>query len=502
MTSVEQRIDQRPNTQFQQEAPPHRQMLIGGNWVDAVDGDTFVTVDPATERVLATVPRGRAADVDRAVRAARAAFEPGSPWRTMSPSQRGRIIHRIGDLILEHADELALLETQDNGKPIVYARHADLPMAADLFHYMSGWATKIEGETIPFSVAPPGRFLSYTVREPIGVVGQIIPWNYPLMMAAWKLAPALAAGCTIVLKPAEQTPLSALRLGELIQQAGVPDGVVNIVTGDAEAGAALAAHPDVDKVAFTGSTEVGKLIVQAAAGNLKKLTLELGGKSPNVIYADADLEKAVAGAAGAIFFNQGESCIAGSRLYVERPVFDTVVAGIKEAATKITVGVGTDPQTQMGPLVSAEQLDRVLGYVNSGLEDGATVITGGHRIGNEGFFMAPTIFTGTTPQMRVEVEEIFGPVLVAIPFDSMEDVVPKANDTPYGLAAGVFTRDVSKAFQTANALRAGTVWINTWNVLDAALPFGGYKQSGWGREMGHEVLRNYLETKTVIAELG
>jgi len=502
MTSVEQRIDQRPNTQFQQEAPPHRQMLIGGDWVDAVDGDTFVTVDPATERVLATVPRGRAADVDRAVRAARAAFEPGSPWRTMSPSQRGRIIHRIGDLILEHADELALLETQDNGKPIVYARHADLPMAADLFHYMSGWATKIEGETIPFSVAPPGRFLSYTVREPIGVVGQIIPWNYPLMMAAWKLAPALAAGCTIVLKPAEQTPLSALRLGELIQQAGVPDGVVNIVTGDAEAGAALAAHPDVDKVAFTGSTEVGKLIVQAAAGNLKKLTLELGGKSPNVIYADADLEKAVAGAAGAIFFNQGESCIAGSRLYVERPVFDTVVAGIKEAATKITVGVGTDPQTQMGPLVSAEQLDRVLGYVNSGLEDGATVITGGHRIGNEGFFMAPTIFTGTTPQMRVEVEEIFGPVLVAIPFDSMEDVVPKANDTPYGLAAGVFTRDVSKAFQTANALRAGTVWINTWNVLDAALPFGGYKQSGWGREMGHEVLRNYLETKTVIAELG
>ncbi|MCD9144548.1 aldehyde dehydrogenase family protein [Streptomyces albireticuli] len=483
-------------------SPEERRMLIGGQWVEAADGATFETVDPATERVLATVPWGRGADVDRAVRAAREAFEPGSPWRKMPPSARGRIIHKIGDLILEHRDELALLESKDNGKPVSFAGFADVPMAADTFHYMSGWATKIEGNTIPMSSASPGRFLSFTQREPLGVVAQIVPWNYPLLMAAWKLAPALAAGCTIVLKPAEQTPLTALRLGELIQEAGVPDGVVNIVTGDGSTGAALVAHPDVDKIAFTGSTEVGKEIIRASADNVKKVTLELGGKSPNVVYADADLEKAIAKSAEAIFFNQGETCFAGSRLYVERSVHDEVVAGLKAAAEQITVGAGTEPATVMGPLVSAEHLDRVMEYVESGVAEGATLCTGGRRVGDKGYFMAPTIFTGTKPHMRIVAEEIFGPVLVVLPFDSLDEIVAIEKDNPYGLAAGVFTRDIDKAFTTASAMRAGTVFVNTWNTVDAALPFGGYKQSGWGRELGHAVLENYLETKSVIAELG
>ncbi|MYU23260.1 aldehyde dehydrogenase family protein [Streptomyces sp. SID8352] len=478
-----------------------RRMLIDGAWVDALDGATFDSVDPATERVIARVPRAGARDVDRAVRAARAAFEPGSRWRTMSPSKRGRLVHRLGDLVLEHAEELALIESTDNGKPLTHAAFADIPMTADMFHYMSGWATKIEGNTIPFSAAAPGRFLSFTQREPVGVVGQIIPWNFPVMMAAWKLAPVLAAGCTVVLKPAEQTPLGALRLGELIQEAGIPDGVVNIVTGFGDAGAALAAHHDVDKVAFTGSTEVGKEIVRAGAGNLKKLTLELGGKSPNIIYADADLERAVAGSAAAIFFNQGESCMAGSRLYVQRPVLEDVVRGLVAEAEKIKVGVGTDPATQMGPLVSREQFDRVMGYVESGTAEGAELRTGGRRIGDTGHFLEPTIFSGVTPDMKVVAEEIFGPVLTVLPFDELGDIVAVERDNVYGLAAGVFSRDVGTAFRTANAMRAGTVFVNTWNTLDAALPFGGYKQSGWGREMGHAVLENYLETKTIIADL-
>ncbi|MCW5251218.1 aldehyde dehydrogenase family protein [Streptomyces sp. SHP 1-2] len=482
-------------------SPEPRRMLIDGAWVDALDGATFDSVDPATERVIARVPRAGARDVDRAVRAARAAFEPGSRWRTMSPSKRGRLIHRLGDLVLEHAEELALIESTDNGKPLTHAAFADIPMTADMFHYMSGWATKIEGNTIPFSAAAPGRFLSFTQREPVGVVGQIIPWNFPVMMAAWKLAPVLAAGCTVVLKPAEQTPLGALRLGELIQEAGIPDGVVNIVTGFGDAGAALAAHHDVDKVAFTGSTEVGKEIVRAGAGNLKKLTLELGGKSPNIIYADADLERAVAGSAAAIFFNQGESCMAGSRLYVQRPVLEDVVRGLVAEAEKIKVGVGTDPATQMGPLVSREQFDRVMGYVESGTAEGAELRTGGRRIGDTGHFLEPTIFSGVTPDMKVVAEEIFGPVLTVLPFDELDDIVTVERDNVYGLAAGVFSRDVGTAFRTANAMRAGTVFVNTWNTLDAALPFGGYKQSGWGREMGHAVLENYLETKTIIADL-
>jgi phenylacetaldehyde dehydrogenase len=376
-------------------------------------------------------------------------------------------------------------------------------LAADLFHYMAGWATKIEGNTIDISALPaPGEYLAFTLREPVGVVGQIIPWNFPLLMAAWKLGPVLAAGCTVVLKPAEQTPLTALRLGELLLEAGLPNGVVNIVTGfGEEAGAPLAAHPGVDKVAFTGSSEVGRLIVQAAAGNLKKVSLELGGKSPNVVYADADMDWAIPGAANAIFFNHGQCCNAGSRLYVERPIYDQVVEGVSEAASKIKVGLGTDLDSQMGPLISDEQFAKVLGYLESGRTAGAQATVGGARVGDRGYFVQPTVLTHTNPSMAVEREEIFGPVVCAIPFDDPSQILPVANDSNYGLAAGVFTRDISKAYRTAKRLRAGTVWINTYHVFDSALPFGGYKESGWGREMGHQVLENYLETKSVVTRL-
>ncbi len=348
---------------------------------------------------------------------------------------------------------------------------------------------------------PGAQFHAYVEKDPIGVVGQIIPWNFPLLMAAWKLAPALAAGVTVVLKPAEQTPLSALRLGELILEAGVPEGVVNIVTGFGEAGAALAAHDDVDKVAFTGSTEVGKAIVKAAAGNLKKLTLELGGKSPNIVFSDADLETAVPGAANAIFFNHGQCCCAGSRLYVESKDFDNVLEGVTKHAESIKLGSGQDPDTDMGPLVSQEQLDRVQGFFEAGREEGANFATGGSREGSAGYFVKPTVLTDTNPNMKVEAEEIFGPVVTVAPFKSIEDVMPTANGSNYGLAAGIWTQDISKAHRLAKRLRAGTVWINCYNVFDAAMPFGGYKESGWGREMGHEVLENYLETKSVCAQL-
>jgi phenylacetaldehyde dehydrogenase len=479
-----------------------RQMLIGSEWVDAASGETFDTLNPATEELLARLPLADSIDVDRAVRSARGAFADSSPWRRMSPSERGRILNRIGDLILENADELALLDSVDNGKPLKMAIRVDVPASADMFHYMAGWASKIEGSTIPLSNMPPDRFLAFTLKEPVGVVAQIIPWNFPLIMAATKLGPALAAGCTVVLKPAEQTPLSAIRLGELCLEAGLPEGVLNIVTGDGTAGAALAAHRDVDKIAFTGSTEVGKSIVQAATGNLKKVTLELGGKSPNVVFADADLQQAIPGAANAIFFNQGEVCVAGSRLYVERPVFDEVVTGISDRARKIKVGNGLDPETTMGPLVSQEQLDRVTGYIDSGRRDGATVASGGNRLGERGYFVEPTIFTETTPDMAVESEEIFGPVVAAIPFDDPTEIAPVANGTAYGLAAGVFTSDIRKAYTTAKKLRAGTVWVNTWHMINSAVPFGGYKQSGWGRENGRDALEAYLETKSVITDLG
>ena len=480
-----------------------RQLFINGQWCDAASGKTFETPNPATGETLARVAEGGAEDIDRAVRAARRAFEEG-PWGRMTPSERGRIIWRIGDLILEHADELAQLESLDNGKPFAVAQAADVPLAADLFHYMAGWATKIEGNSISISVPymPGANFHSYTLREPLGVVGQIIPWNFPLLMAAWKLGPALATGNCVVLKPAEQTPLTALRLAGLIAEAGVPDGVVNVVPGFGEtAGAALAAHNDVDKVAFTGSTEVGKLIVAAAgASNLKKLTLELGGKSPNIVFDDAG-PAAIEGAANAIFFNHGQCCVAGSRLYVQRGRFDEVVDGVAAIAKSIKLGPGMEPGTQMGPLVSDEQFRLVTGFLQSGQAEGATALAGGGRYGDRGYFVEPTVLTNTRPEMKVVREEIFGPVLVASPFTDLDEIAAVANDSEYGLGAGIWTRDISKAHALAKKLRAGTVWINCYNVFDAALPFGGYKQSGWGREMGHEALHAYTEVKAVTTQL-
>ena len=481
-----------------------RQMLINGKWVNAKSGKTFPTYDPSTGEVLAKVAEGDKADIDEAVKAARAAFENG-PWRKMTASERGKLMWKLADLLEKHTEEFAQLESLDNGKPVGVARAADVPLAVDNLRYYAGWCTKIEGNTLPLSVpyTPGARYLAYTLREPVGVVGQIIPWNFPLLMAAWKLGPALAAGCCIVLKPAEQTPLTAIRLGELVCEAGFPDGVINVVPGYGEtAGAALAQHDDVDKVAFTGSTEVGKLIVKAAAGNLKKVTLELGGKSPNIVMKDADLKTAIPGAASAIFFNHGQCCCAGSRLYVHKSIFDEVTEGVANHAKKIRVGPGMNPDTQMGPLVSDEQLARVCGYLESGKNEGAKALSGGARKGDKGYFVEPTVLVNTNENMKVVQEEIFGPVVTAMPYDDLDELVTRANDTVYGLAAAVWTQDIGKAHTLAAELRAGTVWINCYNIFDAAMPFGGYKQSGWGREMGHDALELYTEVKAVCTRIG
>ncbi len=478
-----------------------RKMLIGGQWVEAASGKTWPVYDPATGQVIAHVAAGEKEDVNRAVQAARRAFESG-PWRSMSPSARGRLMTKLADLMEEHAEEFAQLETLDNGKPITVARAADVPLSIDLFRYMAGWTNKIEGNTIPLSLYTPQTYFAYTLREPVGVVAQIIPWNFPLLMAAWKLGPALAAGCTIILKPAVETSLSALLLGDMIQEAGFPAGVINILTGNGpQAGGPLAAHPDVDKVAFTGSTEVGKMIVQAAIGNLKKVSLELGGKSPNVVLADADPELAIKGAAHAIFFNHGQCCCAGSRLYVEDKAFDKIVSGVADEAKKIKLGSGMDATTEMGPLVSDEQFRRVTGYLDIGAQEGARALSGGKRYGEQGYFVEPTVLVDVKQDMRVVQEEIFGPVLVAQPFKDIEDVLSKSNDSIYGLGGGIWTNDLARAHRIAAQLQTGTVWINCYDVFDAALPFGGYKQSGWGREMGHEVLENYTEVKSVCIRL-
>jgi phenylacetaldehyde dehydrogenase len=478
-----------------------KQLLIGGEWVDAKDGRTFETVNPSTEEVLVQVAYASKVDVDRAVVAARTAFESPSAWSRMTPRDRSHLLWRIGDLIDAHAEEFAQLEALDNGKRVEAARDGDVAISAELFRYFAGWATKMEGTTIPMSV--PGReFHAYTRREPVGVVAGIVPWNFPLLMACFKIVPAITAGNTVILKPAEQTPLTALRLGELLLEAGVPAGVVNIVTGFGDTGAALVDHRGVDKVAFTGSTEVGKKIAAAAAGNLKKVSLELGGKAPNIIFNDADVDAAIAGAVLGGYFNEGQCCVNGSRLYVQRGVFDRVVEGVAAAARGITVGDGFDPASQMGPLVSREQHEKVLGYIRGAVQDGAVLTAGSaDAVGDRGFFVAPTLITSVTEQMAVQTDEIFGPVVTAIPFDTEDEVVAAANNTVYGLAAGVWSQNIGTAHRVGARLRAGTVWLNTWHADDVTLPRGGFKQSGWGRELGSFGLDDYTELKTVIAEL-
>ena len=475
----------------------NKQLFIDGAFAAAQSGKVFPVFNPATGDVLAHVAEGDSAEIDRAVAAARRAFESG-PWRSMSPSERSRLIYRLADKLEERLEDFALLESLDNGKPLAVARVADVPMSVDNLRYMAGWATKIVGESIPI----PGEFHAYTRREPIGVVGQIIPWNFPLLMAAWKIGPALAAGCTIVLKPAEQTPLTALLLAEIAAEVGFPPGVLNVVPGYGEtAGAALANHPDVDKIAFTGSTEVGKLIVKAAAGNLKKVTLELGGKSPVLIFDDADLDKALLMASLGIFVHSGQGCVCGSRIFAQRGVYDQVVAGVAMMANSFKLGAPSEEGCVSGPLISQKQLTRVMGFIDEGKDDGVEVVAGGYRLDRKGYFVHPTVLTNVDPGMRLFQEEIFGPVVSILPFDDEDEAVALANDTTYGLAATVYTENVRRAHRVVKRLKAGSVQINCQLVFDHDVPFGGFKQSGWGHEFGKEGLDIYLKTKSVWAQL-
>lgn len=470
-----------------------KKLYINGEWVNSLSEKTFETLNPATGEKLADVAEAGPNDIDSAVRAAREAFDHG-PWSRMSTSERSHLIYKLADLMEEHKLELAQLETLDNGKPIRETSNADIPLAIEHFRYFAGWATKMVGQTIPVN----GNYFNYTRHEAVGVVGQIIPWNFPLLMATWKLGAALATGCTVVLKPAEQTPLSALYLAQLMEEAGFPKGVVNIVPGFGKtAGAPLVDHPLVDKIAFTGSTAVGKYIMRQASDSLKRVTLELGGKSPNIILPDADLTSAVPGSLMGIMFNQGQVCCAGSRLYIQKDMYDNVVADLASLTKTIKQGNGLSKETTMGPLISKAQQDRVKTYIDKGIEEGAEVLAGGTIPFDQGYFVAPTIFADVNHSMTIAKEEIFGPVVAAMPFDDIDDLIAKANDTYYGLAAGVWTQDIKKAHYVAHRIKAGTVWVNCYNVFDAASPFGGYKQSGIGREMGSYALENYTEVKSV-----
>jgi phenylacetaldehyde dehydrogenase len=473
-------------------------LLIDGEWVKSHSDKTIPVIDPATGKTICTVADADSTDVDKAVAAARRALESG-PWAELKPAERQALIWRLSDLIDAHAEELAELESIDNGKTKVMASIVDIPGTRDYFRYMAGWATKIEGATIDVSSGPPGtKINAFTRREPVGVVAQIIPWNFPLAMAAWKLGPALAAGCTCILKPAEQTPLTALRLGELIVEAGFPPGVVNVLTGYGETtGAALVRHPGIDKIAFTGSVEVGKIVNKAATDSLKRVSLELGGKSPVIVLPDVDVDVAAKGAAGAIFFNAGQVCAAGSRLYVHRKIFDKVVEGVGEAARSIRLGPGLDPTTQMGPLVSAEQQERVLKYIDTGRAEGATVVTGGGRPDHPGYFVKPTVLAVPRNDVRVVQEEIFGPVLVAQRFDDLDEIAALANSTSYGLSASIWSNNLQAVHRLVPKIKAGTVWVNCHGFVDPNMPFGGFKQSGIGRESGRGAIEMYTEVKSV-----
>jgi phenylacetaldehyde dehydrogenase len=470
-------------------------LLIDGEWTPAVSGKTFASINPATGKPLATVACAEKEDIDRAVAAARRALT-ANPWKQMGGTQRSRLLWRVAELIDLHAEELAQLESLDQGKPVKIARIADVAGSAESFRYMAGWATKLTGATIP--VGAPGAFHTFTVKEPVGVVGQIVPWNFPLAMAAWKLAPALAAGCTVVLKPAENTPLSTLRLGELMIEAGFPAGTVNIVPGfGTVAGAAIAEHPGIDKVAFTGSTAVGKRIVVAAGGNLKRVTLELGGKNPTIVLPDADLAKAIPSIVQGAFTNCGQVCTAASRALVHRSVLKEVTDGLIAGAQALRVGPGMENSTDMGPVVSEAQMNAILGHIRAAEAEGAVIATGGMRLGDEGYFLAPTVITDTTPEMKINREEVFGPVISVVPFDDIEEAIAIANATEYGLTAQVWTRDITSAHRFSNALDSGSIWING-KSMDIALPFGGFKQSGWGMEKGAEGIDIYTRTKTVV----